>query len=176
MASDDESLGPTYYPEPHQHFLEHFSLQDKSDFGPNSPLRPYERRKPVHWLRCMHGEYCIMQVHHDDIHGGRRFWRCPRAYSYSAPDSCRFTKWVDPPALYSYQEALYPYQKYISYLHLVIDDLKREIDNTPAADYEPTQDDEDDDITPRLMSFVTIPTAAAHATRTDRHRHLRILS
>ncbi|CAN6163071.1 unnamed protein product [Urochloa humidicola] len=86
----------------------------------------------------MHGDNCIVQVNDGSIHGGGRwFWRCPRGWDYYAPGNCKFTKWVDPPAID-------PYQEYIAYLHLIIADLKREIDNTPAPEDDTAEDDEDD--------------------------------
>ena len=75
-----DALGPDMYLEASEEFLEHFPLQEKRDFGPNNPLRTYERRKPVKWPKCVHGENCIVQVNQGEIDGGRRFWRCPRGW------------------------------------------------------------------------------------------------
>ena len=81
MESDDDTLGPEVYFESPPEFKEHFPIQEKRDFGTQNRLKPYEpRRKAVNWPKCMHGELCIVQVYDGEIHGGRRFWRCPRGW------------------------------------------------------------------------------------------------
>ena len=44
-----------------------------------SALRGYDNRKED-WPKCMHGEDCLVQMFTKGIDGGRRFFKCPRAW------------------------------------------------------------------------------------------------
>ena len=67
--------GLDWYPDP----LENFPLKGKKDFCPPSKLRPYDNMKEE-WPKCCHGENCVVQVYDSGLHGGRRFFRCPRGW------------------------------------------------------------------------------------------------
>jgi hypothetical protein len=69
------SLGPDEFDEP----VYHFPVESKSDFTKECPLRGYDNRKEV-WPKCMHGEDCLVQMFTEGLDGGRRFFKCPRAW------------------------------------------------------------------------------------------------
>jgi hypothetical protein len=105
----------------------------------------------------MHGEDCLVQMFTEGIDGGRRFFKCPRAWvititfwflnillfytttnepynllqSSLSEENCGFTRWVDP-------RPIYLHVQYIYYLHERIMDLEMEISNG-------YKDDEQDD-------------------------------
>lgn len=72
------SLGPDEWEEA---LYDRFSLESKADFTRESPLRGYDNRKEE-WPKCMHGEDCLVQMYIGAIDGGRRFFRCPRAWVF----------------------------------------------------------------------------------------------
>ena len=69
------SLGPDSFEEP----IEEFTLERKSDFTRERPLRSYEKRIED-WPKCRHGLDCVVQMYNDCDGGGRRFFRCPRGF------------------------------------------------------------------------------------------------
>ena len=69
------SVGPEIYPEP----VFEFPVQSKSEFTTTKPLRGYDNRKEE-WPKCMHGEDCAVQMITEGEDGGRRFFKCPRAW------------------------------------------------------------------------------------------------
>jgi hypothetical protein len=71
------SLGPDSFEEP----IEQFSLESKSDFTRERPLRSYDNRTED-WPKCRHGEDCVVQMYNDCDGGGRRFFRCPRGFVF----------------------------------------------------------------------------------------------
>ena len=70
------SLGPDFFKEA---LYERFSVESKSDFTKETPLRGYNERKED-WPKCMHGEDCLVQMFTEGIDGGRCFFKCPRAW------------------------------------------------------------------------------------------------
>ncbi|KAG2657771.1 hypothetical protein PVAP13_1KG172300 [Panicum virgatum] len=56
----------------------------------------------------------------EGVDGGRRFFKCPRAWFSDAPENCGFTRWVNP-------SPIHPHQEYIYYLQNCIFDLEREV-------------------------------------------------
>ena len=48
-------------------------------FTKDSPLRGYDNRREE-WPKCSHGEDCVVQMMTEGTDGGRRFFRCPRAW------------------------------------------------------------------------------------------------
>ena len=68
-------VGPEIHPEP----VFEFSVQSKSEFTTTKPLRGYDKRKEE-WPKCMHGEDCVVQMMTKGEDGGRRFFKCPRAW------------------------------------------------------------------------------------------------
>jgi hypothetical protein len=72
------SLGLNSFEEP----IEQFPLESKSDFTRKRPLRSYNNRTED-WLKCRHGEDCVVQMYNDCDGGGRRFFRCPRGFIFS---------------------------------------------------------------------------------------------
>ena len=70
------SLGPDFFEEA---LYERFPVESKSDFTKEAPLRGYDERKEE-WPKCMHGEDCLVQMFTEGIDGGRRFFKCPRAW------------------------------------------------------------------------------------------------
>ena len=74
----DGSLGPEYFGEA----VFEFPVESKSDFTKDTPLRGYDNRREP-WPKCMHGEDCLVQMKVDGIYGGRRFYKCPRAWVMS---------------------------------------------------------------------------------------------
>ena len=56
-----------------------FSVESKSNFSKEAPLRGYDERKEE-WPKCMHGEDCLVQMFTKGIDGGRCFFKCPRAW------------------------------------------------------------------------------------------------
>ena len=71
----DGPLGPDSFPE----LVFEFSTQHKSEFTNETPLRQYDDRKEP-WLKCRHGEDYLVQMCTDGMDGGRRFFKCPRAW------------------------------------------------------------------------------------------------
>ena len=69
------SVGPEIYPEP----VFEFPVQSKSEFTTTKPLRGYDNRKEE-WPKCMHGEDCVVQMMIEGEDGGRRFFKCLRAW------------------------------------------------------------------------------------------------
>jgi hypothetical protein len=69
------SLGPDVFGET----LEQFPEESKYDFNNDNPLRGYDNRKED-WPKCMHGEDCLVQMYTEGLDGGRRFFKCPRAW------------------------------------------------------------------------------------------------
>ncbi|CAN6314808.1 unnamed protein product [Urochloa humidicola] len=117
-------LGPEYFGEA----VWEFPVESKSDFPKDKSLRQYDNRKED-WPKCMHGEDCLVQIITNHAHGGRRFYKCPRAWASHAPENCGFVRWVDPPPLY-------PYEDYIHYLHNRIFDLETLLEGPDKEDEE----------------------------------------
>ncbi|CAN6233880.1 unnamed protein product [Urochloa humidicola] len=124
----DDSLGPEYFREP----VYEFPKESKCEFNKQNPLRGYDNKKEV-WPKCMHGEDCLVQVITNHPQGGRRFFKCPRAWASDAPENCGFVRWIDPPPLY-------PYEEYIAYLHNRIFDLETEVARPDKEDEEYNND------------------------------------
>jgi hypothetical protein len=143
-------LGPKDFEEA---IYDRFPLESKHDFTKEAPLRAYDDRKEE-WPKCMHGEDCLVQMYTEGIDGGRRFFKCPRAWvshitnstfnkilscakatyllqSSLSKENCGFTRWVDP-------RPIHPHAEYIYYLQDRIFDLETEV----SSGY---KDDEDDD-------------------------------
>ena len=70
------SLGLDFFEEA---LYERFPVESKSDFTKETPLRGYDEQKEE-WPKCMHGEDCLVQMFTKGIDGGRRFFKCPRAW------------------------------------------------------------------------------------------------
>ena len=58
--------------------VERFPKECKRDFTRDYPLKNYDKRREE-WLKCMHGEDCLVQMMTEGPDGGRRFFKCPRA-------------------------------------------------------------------------------------------------
>ena len=71
----DGPLGPDVFPEP----IFEFPAQTKREFTKETPLRQYDNRKEE-WPKCRHGEDGLVQMCTDEMDGGRRFFKCPRAW------------------------------------------------------------------------------------------------
>ena len=71
----DGPLEHDFFPEP----VSEFPPQHKSKFTNETPLRKYDDRKEP-WPKCRHGEDCLVQMCTDGMDGGRRFFKCPRAW------------------------------------------------------------------------------------------------
>ena len=56
-----------------------FPFESMSDFTKETPLRGYDNRRED-WPKCMHGEDCLVQMCAEGTDGGRRFFKCPRAW------------------------------------------------------------------------------------------------
>ena len=69
------SLGPDFFFE----VVYEFPVESKSDFSKDSPLRGYDSRKED-WPKCRQGEDCLVQMCAGGVDGGRRFFKCPRAW------------------------------------------------------------------------------------------------
>ena len=69
------SIGPEFFSEAMYEFL----VESRSDFTKDSPLRGYDNRRED-WQKCMHGEDCLVQMCAKRTDGGRRFFKCPRAW------------------------------------------------------------------------------------------------
>jgi len=69
------SIGPELFSEA----VYEFPVESKSDFTKDSPLRGYDNRRED-WPKCMHGENCLVQMCAEGTYGGRRFFKCPRAW------------------------------------------------------------------------------------------------
>ena len=71
----DGLLGPDLFPEP----IFEFPAQSKREFTRETPLRRYDNRKED-WPKCRHREDFLVQMCTDGMDGGRRFFKCPRAW------------------------------------------------------------------------------------------------
>lgn len=71
-------LGPKEFGEAE----ERFPVESKYAFSNENPVQNYKKRKDP-WPQCMHGEDCLLQMYTEGFEGGRRFWRCPRAWVIS---------------------------------------------------------------------------------------------
>ena len=69
------SFGSDFFEEP----VYQFPPESKSDFTKECPLRGYDNRKED-WPKYMHSEDCLVQMFTKGIDGGRRFFKCPRAW------------------------------------------------------------------------------------------------
>ena len=69
------SLGPNFFEE----LVYQFFSESKSDFTKECPIRGYYNRKE-NWPKCMYGEDCLVHMFTEGIDGGRRFFKCPRAW------------------------------------------------------------------------------------------------
>ena len=69
------SIGPEFFLEA----VYEFSVESKSDFTKETPLIGYDNRRED-WPKCMHGEDCLVQMCAEGTDGGRRFFKCPRAW------------------------------------------------------------------------------------------------
>jgi hypothetical protein len=69
------SVGSEFYLKP----VFEFSVESKSDFTNENPLRGYDNCKED-WPKCMHGEDCLVQMLTEGMDGGRCFFKCPRAW------------------------------------------------------------------------------------------------
>ena len=56
-----------------------FPVESRSDFTRDSPPRGYDNRIED-WPKFMHGEDCLVQMLAEGTDGGRRFFKCPRAW------------------------------------------------------------------------------------------------
>ena len=72
------SIGPEYFSES----LFEFPFKCKRDFTNEKPLRGYDNRKEE-WPKCMHNKDCLVQMCGSGTDGGRRFFKCPRAWIIS---------------------------------------------------------------------------------------------
>ena len=70
------SLSPDFFEEA---LYERLPDESKIDFTKEASLRGYDERKEE-WPKCMHGEDCLVQMFTKGIDGGRRFFKCPRAW------------------------------------------------------------------------------------------------
>jgi hypothetical protein len=70
------SIGPKIFEEA---LYERFPVESKSDFNRDAPLRGYDDHKEE-WPKYMLGEECLVQMYTKGIDGGRRFFKCPRAW------------------------------------------------------------------------------------------------
>ena len=123
------SLDPDFFEEA---LYERFLVESKSNFTKEAPLRGYDERKEE-WPKCMYGEDCLLQMFTEEIDGGCRFFKYPRAWviaitiyffnmfffyitymiyllQSSLPEkNYGFIRWVDP-------RPIYPHAEYIYYL------------------------------------------------------------
>jgi hypothetical protein len=81
------SLGPDSFEEP----IEQFSLESKSDFTCEKPLKSYDNCTED-WPKCRHGEDCVVEMYNDCDGRGRRFFRCPRGFIF--PFNSHFFRFV----------------------------------------------------------------------------------
>jgi hypothetical protein len=56
-----------------------FSVESKGEFTKEKPRRGYDDRKED-WPKCMYDEDCLVQMRAEGMDGGRRFFKCPRAW------------------------------------------------------------------------------------------------
>ena len=70
-----DSIGLEDFPEA----VYEFSVESRSDFTKDSPLRRYDNRIED-WSKCIYGEDCLVQMLAKGTDGGRRFFKCPRAW------------------------------------------------------------------------------------------------
>ena len=71
--------GPTVGPEFFGEAVYEFPVECKFDFTKDNPLRGYDNRREE-WPKCLHGEDCVVQMMTKGMDGGRRFFRCLRAW------------------------------------------------------------------------------------------------
>ena len=69
------SLDPDFWEEA----IDQFSLEGKSDFAREAPLKGYDDPKEDR-SKCMHGEDCVVQMMAEGIDGSRRFFKCLHAW------------------------------------------------------------------------------------------------
>jgi len=69
---DGPIVGPEFFGEA----VYEFPVECKSDFTKDSPLRGYDHHREE-WPKCSH---CVVQMMTDGTDGGRRFFRCLRAW------------------------------------------------------------------------------------------------
>jgi hypothetical protein len=69
------SVGPEFYSEA----VYEFSVESKCEFTKEKPLRGYDDCKED-WPKCMRGEDCLVQMCVEGTDGGRRFFKCSRAW------------------------------------------------------------------------------------------------
>jgi hypothetical protein len=81
------SLDPDSFEEP----IEQFSLESKSDFTRERPLRSYDNRTED-WPKYCHGEDCVVQMYNNYDGGDRRFFRCPQGFVF--PFNSHFFRFV----------------------------------------------------------------------------------
>jgi hypothetical protein len=84
-ADDDDSLGPALWSQQDPEFNDNFPVLDKRDFKYMCDVRKYAPNQMVNWLRCAHGEFCVMQVYQGWDNSGRRFWHCSQAWVGKTP-------------------------------------------------------------------------------------------
>jgi hypothetical protein len=68
------SLGLEDFDKPVYHFL----VETKRDFTKECPLRGYDNQKED-WPKYRYGEDYLVQMFVEDLDGGHRFFKCPRA-------------------------------------------------------------------------------------------------
>jgi len=56
-----------------------FPVESKSDFTKETPLRGYDNHRED-WPKCIYVEDCLVQMCAEGTDGGRRFFKCPRAW------------------------------------------------------------------------------------------------
>jgi hypothetical protein len=123
-----------------------FPVESKSEFTKDAPLRGYNNRNED-WPKCMHGEDCLVQMCAEGVDGGRRFFKCPRAWvilptihflniflffsatnkiyffeSSAASENCGFVQWVDPAPIHPHQDYIYYLQNRIFDLEMAVSD------------------------------------------------------
>ena len=69
------SIGPDFFSKA----VYEFPFESMSDFTKETPLRGYDNRIED-WTKCMHDEDCLVQMCTEGTDGGRRFFKCPRAW------------------------------------------------------------------------------------------------
>jgi hypothetical protein len=73
---DGDYLGPALWSQQDPEFNTNFPVLDKRDFKFMCDVRKYTPNQMVNWPRCVHGEFCVMQVYQRWNNFGRRFWHC----------------------------------------------------------------------------------------------------
>jgi hypothetical protein len=75
-ADDDDCLDPALWSQQDLEFNTNFPVLDKRDFKSMRDVRKYTPNQTVNWTRCVHGEFCVMQVYQGWDNSGHRFWHC----------------------------------------------------------------------------------------------------